>query len=94
MSELFPESMVGENPKCKFFQNGITKDLDQWAKDWSFTDLRCLIAEQKSDSVREYILIRDNKVVYANQDMATLACYIDLIAFNEGRKKKIVIDSF
>ena len=88
MDKLSPETLIGENPKCKFYQNDATKDIDQWAKDWGYKveDFRCLIAEQKSDNVREYILIRDNQVVYANQVLEAVACYIDVIAFGEGKK--------
>jgi len=88
MSDMFPETMVGENGKCRFYSNSTVKDLDQYAKDWCFTDLRSLIAEQKSDGVREYILIRDNEVVFAHAGLDAVGVHIDIMAVNEGKKKK------
>lgn len=88
MSEMFPETLVGENAKCRFYSNSTIKDIDEWAKEWGFTNLHSLLAEQKSDGSREYILIRDNEVIYANSVLEAVGVHIDILALAEGKKRE------
>lgn len=90
MSEMFPEIFVAENDRCKFYQNSMTDRITDWAKEYGFNDLRCIIAEQKSDKSRNFLLLRGQEVIFDHTKAEDVAVHIDIMALAEGKTKGVI----
>ena len=56
------EHKVAENNICVFYVSDMTKSLDNWAKECGLKGVSCLIAEQKSDKIKDYIIMKDGEI--------------------------------
>jgi hypothetical protein len=85
------DTLIGSNNKCNFYINDWTKGAEQWAKEWGLKNIRCMIAEQKEDKARDYLLVEGNDIIYSTTGYENLAVHIDIIAVGKGLKRE---DSF
>ena len=77
-----------ETDKCFFYSNSWTQGINKWAKEWGFKRMICLLAVQKSNPKdKDYVLIRDNEIIYEDKNYESLATHIDMIATSEGKKR-------
>ena len=86
--KMFPDILVAENDRCKFYRNQMTDGIMDWASEWGFKDLRCILAEQKSDQSRNYILLKGQEVVFEHKKAEDVAVHIDIMALAEGKKRE------
>ena len=65
------EKKIGENDKAIFYTNSFCKDWDDGYK--------MIIAEQKSNKYKEYILLEKGEPVYSSQDFESIAFRHDIL---------------
>lgn len=67
---MFEEVKVGENELCVFYTDRMTENLDKGAGD--LKGIRCLIAENKTDGSRVYLLTRDGVILQDNTNLEAI----------------------
>jgi len=84
MEDMIRDELVGENDICKFYKNSFTETSTHYAnrvdpyKNMALTGWRVLIAEQKSNRQREYILLDDElEIVDSNFSFEGIGVCID-----------------
>ncbi len=70
--------LVAQNNKVTFWTNDWTDSAEKYAKQLN-VQVKCLVAEQKGDGVREYILVEDGKIIYSNQQYEAIGIRIDIL---------------
>jgi hypothetical protein len=82
-------TLVVENEVCQFWMTDMTNGASDWAqKKRGIKDLICLLAVQKKDADRYFVLLdtKTNQILHASKSFEDIACKIDKIAIGEGRK--------
>ena len=80
--------LVGENEKCSFYTNGMTRGAEEWAMGWGLEGIRCLVAVQKGSGEKDYLLVRGGQVVHGTKSYEALGVHIDAMAIAEGKKRE------
>lgn len=76
MTLLPKDELVGENDIARFYRNSITQALD---KEGSPIGLKCLIAERKDGTLREFIVVnRKQEAIKSHTSFEAIALYIDV----------------
>lgn len=65
------EELFHENDKARFYKNDMTRDYGD--------GFQIILAEQKSNGRREYILTKDGEGVYASQQIETIWSHKDAL---------------
>ena len=78
------QRLVFENEKCKFYVNEMTKSLTDYArkedlKGASLENCLVLLAENKKNKYRTYVILIDNEIVDDSTSFEGIACEIDLL---------------
>jgi len=86
MTDFLKNTKIAENDVCIFYVNTWTKGAETWAEKWGFNDIKCLLAEQKSDPEdKEYVLVQNDEFIYVSKKYEDLVAHIDMIAIEDGR---------
>lgn len=68
--EFDKETKIAENDKCIFYKNIMTKDFKEGYK--------IVLAKHKKDNHKEYLLLKDNKPIYASQNIENIWSKIEV----------------
>ena len=74
---MIKEKLVGENKKYKFFQNWLCK---------KYKGYNILLAKNKKNKERTYIIIKNRKVVGESNRIEDIYAKIDILNFSEKIK--------
>ena len=77
--KITDEIKVGENPKFIFYKNIFTKDYQDGYK--------ILVAKAKENSQKEYLLLKDNKPIYASQQIEQVWNHYQILNIIKNKKK-------
>ena len=70
---------VAENNKTTFYTNHMTDSAEEYARNQG-VGVRCFIAESKKTGKKDYVLVQDNKLIYANQQYEAIGIRIDVLS--------------
>lgn len=69
------DELIGENEVARFYRNSVTRSVDTYA---SSIGLKCLIAERKDGSKKEYIVVdKKNRAIKAHTNLEAIGYFID-----------------
>jgi hypothetical protein len=77
--------LVFENELCKFYENDVTKSLNEYCVKELTTNLPplegfdVLLAEHKSNSAKTYVLYHGNTPVYPAPQPEAIVAHIDML---------------
>ena len=70
---------VAENNKAVFYTNHMTESAEEYAESIG-VNVKCYIAESKRHRDRDYVLVRDNQMIYASPQYEAIAVRIDVLS--------------
>lgn len=89
LDDYFEETKVFENETCHFYRSSFTDSANRYAREYGFDDLFCFLAVMKENEMdRNYVLIKNNDVVYDTKGFEAICTHIDMMAVDEGKKRE------
>lgn len=78
-------NLVFENEFCKFYENEVTKSIDEYLIKKTINDVppleNCcvLLAEQKSTGMVSFVLFQDGLPIYQHTQLEAIGSHIDML---------------
>jgi len=82
INKFLDEKFVAENEVCRFFTNNFTRSASDYAVNrWKLESCYVLLAEQKTNKEKSYLLIDDTtkEILYATENYEALVYHIDMV---------------
>jgi hypothetical protein len=80
VDKFLDEKFAAENEICSFYTNNLTRSASEYvANRWLLSDHFVLLAENKSTKDRDYLLIKNNDVIYSTNNYEQLLYHIDMV---------------
>ena len=69
-----------ENEVCEFYKTSATLGIEDWARQKGVNSVRCFLAIQKKNNDKDYVLLQNGMVIFAEKTIESMGVHIDIMA--------------